>query len=173
VDYTGEFPWGLLVLGCFALAGLIYGIATDRNLAEEVRPKEIDTSYVKSITLPRPTDALDEDSSNMLGDDLSNDSNKTSPSSNPNNTKANTPLTLKDRLNNAMIGLSLGTFIGGGLVFVGGTLACVGGYASTIVPAFGLTGTQAVAWGMISYNILPIFVAPFLEIDVEVLEYPS
>ncbi len=61
----------------------------------------------------------------------------------------------------------------GNILATGGSGLCILGYAGEMAPILGVTGKQAVAYGLLSYDAFAIFIAPFLGLDTEVLEYPS
>ena len=193
-DNTGCFPWLVIVLAVCVVAGAIYGATTDRNLAEAINPKTNDTqtnntpivstprqqtstsslpSY-KVPPLPIPPEAtLTQNTNNNTTTRNTNNTNNTTPSKDPSPQNTSNTLTTHDRITNTIIGATFGLMIGGAAVFLAGAGACVAGYTSVIVPVLGTTGSQAVAWGLLAYDVFPVFIAPFLGMEMEVLEYPS
>ena len=169
VDDTGNFPWLILGLAVFAIAGFIYGATTDRNLSEELLTKSEDNTMSGFSSAPMPRPGYDGTTAPSPTIEASK------PHFEPTATLENTDysLTTAQRANNILIGTTAGLMVGGAVVFMGGAIACVAGYSSVVVPVLGVTGKQAVAWGMLAYDVFPIFVAPFLGMEIEPLEYPS
>lgn len=80
-------------------------------------------------------------------------------------------LTFLDRVNNTIIGMSMGLLVSGStLVLAGATATIVAGSATTIIPLFGMTGPQVVAIGALAHNFVAMVIAPFLGIEMEPLE---
>lgn len=67
----------------------------------------------------------------------------------------------------------MGLLVGGSIVLMWGAGACVAGFAGKTVVALGVTGKQAVAWGILAYDVFPMFLAPLLGMEMETLEYPT
>ena len=99
---------------------------------------------------------------------------KLGPTNSKSDTEDDEELTFKDRVNNVAVGAASGLAVSGTVLIlwgVGGSL--VAGSAAVALPFLGTTGAQTVAWGILAYDILPIFIAPFFGMEMEVLEYPS
>ena len=83
-------------------------------------------------------------------------------------------LALGDRVINTVVGVLAGAAAAGGAIVVVGVGASIAaGSATVAVSWLGMTGAQAVASGLLAYDLFPIFIAPFTGQNVEVLEYPS
>ena len=80
-------------------------------------------------------------------------------------------LSTGDRIKNTVIGTGLGIAVGGTALIVVGTGVSLGvGSATASVKLLGATGLQTVASGALAYNVLPILMAPFLDIEAEALD---
>ena len=168
-DDTGNFPWLVVGLVAFAVVGIIYGATTDRNLGEELVTPNEESAIPSSTFAPAPQTGKHDFTKPSSNIDASVPLYDTSTTLE----KADNGLTPGERVNNIIIGATFGLMVGGAVIFVGGAVACVTGYSSVLVPVLGVTEQQAVAWGMLAYDVFPIFVAPFLDMEIEPLEYPS
>ena len=185
IDSSGAFPWLIVFVAVCVIGGAIYGATTNRNLSDELRiQNETPRAPISQFTQP-----ITQQSSNRVLPPYQVDTiplpeqvvpstanNSSAGVSKPNTfsaQKASEPLSAGDRICNAMIGASVGCMAAGAVLILGGAAACMAGSASVVVPIFGVTGQQTVAWGILSYNVFPVFTAPFLGMETEVLEYPS
>lgn len=168
-DDTGTIPLLLVGIVAIALVGIIYGATTNRNLSETFSPQEEDKPdiIVRPAPAPRPEIKSDPSPSSPIV------TFPTPPREEKSLQNTEHNLTTKERINNIIIGGTVGLMIGGAAAFIGVAAACVAGYSSVLLPVLGVTGKQAVAWGLLSYDVFPIFIAPLLGTEMEVLEYPS
>ncbi len=123
VDRTGALPWALIIIGVCAIGGLIYGLTTDRNLADAMRPKQEEKHDMILPPVPQQTPSGDVSLSdpNMLNTSdmiAPPDSSALMPSNDSQDLNTTNILTTKDRINNAIIGMSFGTLVGGTVVFL-------------------------------------------------------
>ena len=88
------------------------------------------------------------------------------------NEETDKELTVGDRVANAFIGAGLGLAVGGALLMIGGMGAGFAVHSATkVVACFGLSGAQTVALGALTYNVLPLLIAPFMGIEVETVGF--
>jgi len=183
VDSSGCFSlFACIVIAGCALIGGIIGACSDTNYVNEARSRN-----PKLISAPSRSNHLSQQAKssrlsttqqtsppqNHSDDALSGDISDVGPRSVSLTQEEDEPISTGDRIINAVIGATAGVMVGGAIVFLGGAIACVAGYAAVLCPFLGMTGAQTAAWGLLAYNIFPIFVAPFLGSEMEVLEYPS
>ena len=70
-----------------------------------------------------------------------------------------------------MVGATLGVAAVGMIISVYGVgVAVASGYIYTAIPLMGGTAIQTFARGALLYNVIPIFIAPFIGIEVEVIK---
>ena len=178
LDSTGYFSWlaVVVIVVCVAL-GATYGATTDRNLAQEMSGQSKEQHNPNAYTTNKPRDDIQPTCQTDMpqipssGSTSPNGKGTTTPQCEVPNEKGS--LSTRDRINNIIIGASMGFMVGGAIVFMGGAVACVAGYSSVTAAVLGMTGKQAVAWGLLSYNVFPIITAPFLGVEMEPLEYPT
>ena len=175
-DQTGYFPWAIaIVLLGGAIIGAIWGATTEDNLAETIgNQDEIVSNPPRPTPFHSPTQQQKKSGppyadNSIIQETVTGNSTTTSIDS----SYTDNGLTTKDRINNIAIGATVGLMGGGAALILGGAAACIAGYASVSIPCLAVTGKQAVAWGILAYDVFPITVAPFLGIEMEVLEYPS
>ena len=84
-----------------------------------------------------------------------------------------TPLTTKDRIINGFIGAGLGLAAGGvAVILMSGTASLAIHSVSKTIGFLQISGAQGLAIGALAYNVLPIIIAPFLNLKTEPLEFP-
>lgn len=157
-DSLGDFPVLIAcVLAVCTIGGAILGATSNTKLGvtekKQVKPQNSIEIHPKSKT-----------SQQIL---KSKNNSKTSANSN----KKTNKLTTKDRIRNAALGAAMGLAVGGAIVATGGAIGSVAvGSATTTIGLFGATGAQTFAIGALSYDFTAMFVAPFIDLEMEPIE---
>jgi len=174
-----------LIVGIIALCtvgGAIWGATLDEPIGSGVNPQEEEpqqtlqnpSQFIRSQRSNMSRSPYKFDSSPRYSNDLTAtevtaiDSNIISTSAQPNN-----ELTRGQRIKNTLVGASLGLMVGGAIVLTGGAACCIFAGPTTYLGLIGMTGIQAVSWGILAYDVFPIFVAPFYGVEIEPLELES
>ena len=152
-DKSGEFPWlAVGIIAVCAIGGGFWGYTRNRKLGPKTDERE---SPIDSTPLP-PTQ---------------NNPYEGQTESGATNQHTRDELSLKDRLNNTLIGVGLGAASGGGItILVGMVGTATVGAATTYIAAFGGTGAQTFSIGALAYNFFAMVVAPFFGVEMETIE---
>lgn len=112
-------------------------------------------------------------SDERLADNLvQNDESSADETNQDNDTASSEELTIGDRIENQIIGASLGLAASGGIVAVGGVVGSfVAGSATIEIAVFGATGLQTFAYGALAYDVFAIVFAPFYGLEMETIEF--
>ena len=177
-DVSGAFPWVVFgILAAFTIIGIIVGACMDTPLGpEEPKPQEDpqkNTMIIQPSSKPKhcPPYALDHKPVSI--DEGIIDSNINSDSQNvdqPTLENTSTTLTTGQRIANAAVGGAIGLMVGGAIVLTGGAVCCILVGPATTIGFLGMSGIQMVSWGILAYDVFPIFVAPFYGMEMEPLE---
>ncbi len=158
VDENGDLAV-LIAIGVIAgctIGGAIMGARSKEDLYENAMQSQKEREPQNPLinhSLPSPID--NENSNNSDNSKKTHVHNKQNPKSNP--------LSTKQRVRNTFIGAAGGLLVGSGVVMITGVV---------LTFAVGVTlGAPVVATGMVAFGVFGAAVAPFLGIEMELIEW--
>ena len=162
-DKNGEVPGWIIIIGFIALmgaGGAILGASSDEKLLKNPNEEFI----TKNNAIKVFNEQTGENINIFDNYDVVEKDEKT-------NEETKEPLTVCDRVENAIIGGVAGIAAGGLLVATYGAAGVVIAQSATaILPLVGLNGVQTFSWGALAFNAVASIFGPVLGWDVEPIE---